>query len=89
MPTFSRTAETTYFVKPDFVGKGIGKILLEYLITEGRKKDVTSILASVSSLNEVSISFHMRHGFVECGRFRDIGRKKGKTFDVVYFQRML
>jgi L-amino acid N-acyltransferase YncA len=86
---FASTAEITYFVKPDFIGKGIGKTLLEFLVAGGREKNLLSILASVSSLNEVSIAFHLRNGFAECGRFRSIGRKRGRTFDVVYFQRML
>jgi len=51
--------------------------------------NLTSILASVSSLNQGSVNFHLKNGFTECGRFRDVGRKKGETFDVVYFQRML
>ena len=35
------------------------------------------------------MKFHLRHGFVECGRFRNIGRKQGQVFDVVYYQKML
>ncbi|MEW6585138.1 MAG: N-acetyltransferase family protein [Nitrospirota bacterium] len=88
-PTFSDTAEITYFLKPGFTRKGIGKTILEYLISRGREKGISSLLASVSSLNEVSINFHLKNGFLECGRFKDIGRKRGKTFDVVYFQRMI
>jgi phosphinothricin acetyltransferase len=88
-PTFSQTAEITYFLKPGFTGKGIGRTILEYLISKGREKGISSVLASISSLNEGSINFHVKNGFSECGRFRDIGRKRGKTFDVVYFQRML
>ncbi len=89
IPSFSRTAEITYFLEPGFTGQGIGKTLLEYLVARGRSKNVTSILASVSSLNQRSINFHRRNGFVECGRFREVGLKRGKAFDVVYFQRML
>lgn len=88
-PTFSQTAEVTYFLKPGFTGKGIGRAILEDLIAKGREKGISSVLASISSLNEGSINFHLKNGFSECGRFRAIGRKKGKTFDVVYFQRML
>ncbi|MDH5203349.1 MAG: GNAT family N-acetyltransferase [Nitrospirota bacterium] len=87
--TFSQTAEITYFLKHGFTGKGIGKTILEYLIAKGKEKGITSILASISSLNDGSINFHVKNGFTECGRFKGIGRKKGKTFDVVYFQRIL
>ncbi len=88
-PAFSRTAFITYFIKPGFTGKGIGKKILEYLISEGKKKGITSILADISSLNIESINFHKKNGFKECGRFEGVGVKKGKAFDVVYMQRKI
>ncbi|MEM5786231.1 MAG: N-acetyltransferase family protein [Syntrophobacteraceae bacterium] len=89
IPTFSRTAEVTYFLKPGYTGRGVGKAILDYLATRGKEQGLTSILASISSLNEGSIRFHLRNGFLECGRFRNIGVKKGAAFDVVYHQRLL
>lgn len=89
VPTFLGTAEITYFVKPSYTRRGLGKALLEYLIARAKRRNLTSILASVSSLNEASLNFHLKNGFTECGRFRDAGLKKGRAFDVVYFQRML
>jgi len=89
MATFSTTAEATYFIKESYTGQGLGALLLDYLTDGGKKMGLKSILASVSSLNEASMKFHLRHGFVECGRFRNIGRKQGQSFDVVYYQKML
>lgn len=89
IPTFSTAAEIAYFVKPTFTGRGIGKAILEYLIDEGKKMGLTTILASISSLNDGSIRFHLKNGFVECGRLKSIGRKRGHTFDVFYCQKML
>jgi L-amino acid N-acyltransferase YncA len=88
-PAFSKTAFITCFIKPGFTGKGIGKQMLEYLIGQGREKGITSILADISSLNLQSINFHRKNGFVECGRFEDVGIKNGKIFDIVYMQRKL
>jgi L-amino acid N-acyltransferase YncA len=89
MPTFSDTAEISYFLKPGFTGKGIGKGILEHLAVKGKEKGLKSILATVSSLNEGSIRFHLRNGFAQCGHFKCVVRKKGRTFDVLYFQRVL
>ncbi|MDD3925249.1 MAG: GNAT family N-acetyltransferase [bacterium] len=89
MQAFSKTAEIPCFIKPDFTGQGIGKMLLDYLIEEGRKKGLTNILAGISSLNDGSMRFHLKNGFVECGRFKGIGQKQGKIFDVVYCQMTL
>jgi len=88
-PTFSQTAEITYFIKPGYTGRGIGKKILDHLLDKARQKGITSIIASISSLNEGSIDFHKKNGFAECGRLREIGNKRGKTFDVVYMQKML
>jgi L-amino acid N-acyltransferase YncA len=89
MPTFSRVAEITYFIGPEHTGKGIGTSMLKYLVEEARKKNITSILASISSRNQRSIAFHEKNGFKECGRFQNIGRKNGEVFDVVWMQKML
>jgi L-amino acid N-acyltransferase YncA len=88
-PTFSQTAEITYFIKPGYTGRGIGKKILNYLVAKAKEKGITSIIASISSLNDGSITFHKKNGFVECGQLREIGNKKGKTFDIIYMQKML
>ncbi len=89
IPTFSQTAEITYFIKPGFTGKGLGKSMLDYLIEKAQEKRLSSILASISSLNEGSIRFHKKNGFVECGRFQKVGKKNNQVFDIVYMQKIL
>ncbi len=89
MPAFSRTAEITYFLAPEHTGQGIGKAMLDRLLAEGKERGITSILANISSLNPGSLAFHRKNGFVECGRFIGIGRKKGREFDVVWMQRRI
>jgi phosphinothricin acetyltransferase len=88
-PVFSRAAEITYFVAPDQTGKGIGTLMLSELEKQAIERGVATILAPVSSLNERSIAFHRKHGFVEVGRFKQIGQKKGQLFDVVWMQKNL
>jgi phosphinothricin acetyltransferase len=89
MPAFAGTAEISYFIRPEYTGKGIGAMMLEYLLSGAREKGLHCILASISSLNEGSIRFHSQHGFSECGRFREVGKKKGKFFDTVWMQKLL
>ncbi len=89
LSTFSGVAEITYFIKPGFTGTGIGRRMLDALVRGAVEKGLTSILASISSLNEGSIRFHAKNGFSECGLFRRIGKKNGQVFDVVWMQRML
>lgn len=86
--TMRRSAAVTYFILPEYTGMGIGSRFLELLLDEGRKMDVDNFLAHISSLNDGSIRFHERHGFTECGRFRRVGTKSGRDFDMVWMQRV-
>lgn len=86
---FAGTAESSYFVRPEFRGQGIGSLLLKHLVAGAREKGLHCILANISSLNEESLRFHRRHGFIECGRFREVGKKKSQLFDTVWMQKIL
>ncbi|MBA3030907.1 MAG: N-acetyltransferase [Desulfobacteraceae bacterium] len=89
IPAFSETAEISYFLHPDHTGKGLGRNLLDYLEKGAREKGVKNILASISSLNPGSMKFHEQNGFIPCGCFKGVGRKKGRIFDVVWMQKSL
>jgi phosphinothricin acetyltransferase len=89
MSVFSRTAEISCFIAPGMTGKGLGSHLVTHLLKEGRERGIATILAGISSRNDGSIRFHERLGFVECGRFREIGEKNGLLFDVVWMQKMM
>jgi L-amino acid N-acyltransferase YncA len=89
IPAFRHTAEITYFIRSDLTGRGIGGGLLGYLETAGKIQGITTILAGISSLNEGSIRFHARHGFLACGRFINAGTKKGVNFDIIWMQKFI
>jgi len=84
---FSETAEISYFIAPSEVGKGLGTEALILLENKAMEKGIRQILASISSLNEQSLRFHERQGFIECGRFQRIGKKNNIYFDVVWMQK--
>lgn len=88
-PALRKTAEVTYFIAPEHTRHGLGGELLERLGVAGKAQGITNLVASVSSLNEDSLSFHRRYGFLECGVIRCAGVKFGKDFDLVLFQRAI
>ncbi len=81
---FSETAEITYFIDKDYSGKGIGKIILDKIEGDAKNKGICNILASISSQNPHSLKFHEKNGFVECGKFPEIGEKFGTKVDVIW-----
>lgn len=87
--TFRRTAEIAYFLLPEHTGRGLGSRMLSHFVTAARAMGVDNLLASVSSLNEQSLRFHTKAGFERCGTLRGVGRKSGRDFDVVWFQKRL
>jgi L-amino acid N-acyltransferase YncA len=89
IPTFSVAAELTCFISPDYTGKSIGRQILDSLMKEAKKRGITTILASISSLNTQSLAFHKKKGFRECGRFVQVGRKRGQEFDEIWMQKMI
>jgi L-amino acid N-acyltransferase YncA len=89
VPVFDRTAELAYYILPEYVNKGFETLFLELLLADAKGMGVDSVLAEVSSLNDASIKFHKKNGFAECGRFKRIGKKKGKDFDVVWMQKFV
>ena len=86
-PTMRQTANLTYFLDPEFTGRGIGAMFLEHLLEAGKTLGITNFMAHVSSLNPGSIRFHLAHGFTKCGSFINVGVKNGRAFDMVWLQK--
>ena len=88
-PNFRHTGVISYFLLPGHTRKGLGSGMLDKLYTEASKKKMKNLLVNVSSKNEASLNFHLKHGFIECGKFREVGTKFGKYFDIVWLQKFL
>jgi L-amino acid N-acyltransferase YncA len=88
-PNFRHTGMVSYFILPEHTRKGLGSRMLDKLCTEAREKKMKSLLANLSSKNEASLNFHMKHGFIGCGRFKEVGTKFGKYFDIIWLQKFL
>jgi L-amino acid N-acyltransferase YncA len=86
---FKQSAEVTYFLAPEAVRRGIGTMVLERLESDARKMQIKHLLANISSENQPSLAFHRKHGFTECGCLHQIGRKQGRTFDVVWMEKTI
>ncbi len=89
LSSFKETVQVTYFIDIDHKGKGIGKMALKKLEIEAKKIGVKNILANIASVNEESLAFHSKNGFVKCGEFESIIKKNNKEFNVVWMQKKL
>ena len=78
-------AELTVNVTESARGQGVGRALLEALISESEKNGIWTLQASIFPENTASVKLHLRCGFREVGRRERIGNSKGVWRDTVTF----
>jgi phosphinothricin acetyltransferase len=86
---YDRTAELTIYLKPEFFGKGIGKIAVAHLEKVASEKGLKNLLAIITGDNDGSIALFKSCGYVQCADFKNVGEKFNKVLDVVAFQKQL
>ena len=83
------TAETDFAkVATEAKSAWVRTLAVEMIATRNLASPDQQTLARISAENEGSISFHKKHGFVECGRFRAVGQKGPKVYDMVWMQKI-
>lgn len=86
-PNFNRTGLLTYFILPEYTGKGVGTRLFNNLLSKGKQIGITNYLAHISSKNTQSLQFHNKQGFEEVGLFKNVAAKFNEPFDIVWVQK--
>jgi L-amino acid N-acyltransferase YncA len=88
-PSYATTVENSVYVAASHRGTGVGRSLLEELITLANQHGFHSIIARIGGDNVVSIALHEACGFEPVGVEREIGRKFNRWLNVSVLQRML
>jgi L-amino acid N-acyltransferase len=86
---YATTVEDSLYVDDVWRGKGVGRLLLEELVTLAVARGFHTVIARISGDNEPSMGLHRACGFVPVGVEREVGRKFGHWIDVAIMQRML
>ena len=86
---YDTTVETTIYVVPEALGRGVGRALYAALFEALDGDDVHRAVAGVTLPNPASLALHRRFGFREVGVFRENGRKFGRYWDVMWLERGL
>ena len=89
-PAYRFTAEDTVYVRPEMQGRGVGRALLDAVVTDCANQGLRQLVALIGdSGNEGSVALHRAAGFHHVGVLRDVGRKHGRWLDAVWMQREL
>lgn len=83
---YGDTADIAIYIKVGFRGKGIGKKLVEELLKKGPENGLHTVIAKISSENEVSMNLFKKSGFKHIGTMKEVGYKFGKALDVHLMQ---
>ncbi len=86
---YDGTAETSFYVKEESRGQGIGRQLKTAIIEEARRLGFHTLIARAAGESDASIHLNESFGFEKVGTMKEVGRKFGRLIDVHIFQLML
>lgn len=85
---YRRTAEISLYLRPEYTGQGIGKIVINFLEKQAESNGISVIVGIISGDNESSIRLFEKCGYEKCAHFRQIGEKFGRVLDVVCYEKI-
>ena len=80
------STEISIYVAPDAQARGVGGTLCRWLVDFARREGYTTVIAFLTSTNEISMRMVDRIGFVRTGLIEHIGHKLGRLVDLVVYQ---
>jgi L-amino acid N-acyltransferase YncA len=87
-PAYRHTVEDSIFLAPDRQGKGLGRLLLDALLTGCAAAGSRQVVAVIADSGDpASVALHRACGFTEAGRLTRVGYKHGRWIDTVLMQR--
>jgi len=86
---YDRTAEISIYIKPEFVGNGIGIQTLPKLESIARENNISVLVGIITAENQQSVGLFEKCGFEKCAHFRKVGEKFNRLLDVVAYQKIL
>lgn len=86
---YKYTVEHSVYIHPDFRKKGIGKMLLEKIISAAREQNMHSLIGGIDADNIVSLRLHERFGFKEVGHLHQTAYKFNRWLDLKFMELIL
>lgn len=84
---YAGVVEESVYVDPGHQGRGVGRLLLEAVITSTESAGIWTIQTGIFPENAASLALHQRAGFREIGVRERIGRAGTRWRDVVLLER--
>ncbi|MEQ8486255.1 MAG: N-acetyltransferase family protein [Pseudomonadales bacterium] len=81
--------ESTVYLGPEAIGRGIGTQLYEALFEVLRQRGTHAVIGGIALPNDASVGLHEKLGMRKVAHFPEVGFKFGRWIDVGYWQRNL
>jgi L-amino acid N-acyltransferase YncA len=88
-PAYKYSVEHSVYVHEDHRGGGVGRTLMQHLITRATEQEYHALIGGIDATNLASISLHEKLGFVHAGTIRQAGFKFGRWLDLAFYQLLL
>ena len=85
-PAYRHSVESTVYVDPACVGRGVGRALYERLLDDLRARGLHLVIGGIAQPNGASVGLHEALGFRKVAHFAEVGMKFGRWIDVGYWQ---
>lgn len=86
---YRQTVEPSIYVHKDYRRVGVGKQLMNRLMSAAAEKGYHAIVALICSENQASIQLALDYGFEPAGKLKEVGYKFDRWLDVSILQKML
>ena len=86
-PVYAGVAECSVYVAADARGGGVGRMLLEALVSAADAAGLWTLQAGIFPENAASLTLHERAGFRLVGRRERLGQLRGRWRDVLLLER--
>ncbi len=83
---YDDTAEISIYILPGYHNRGLGKQLMQAIITAGKEGGLHCVLSRITQGNDKSIHLHEQFGFTTVGVIKEVGSKFGKLLNVTMMQ---
>ncbi|MCP4358543.1 MAG: N-acetyltransferase [Chloroflexi bacterium] len=84
---YAGVAEVSVYVAAVARGQGVGKKLLQTLVTQSEQNGIWTLQAGIFPENEASVAIHQQCGFRIVGRREKLGQMGGHWRDVLLLER--
>lgn len=88
-PAYAHTRETSIYLAPEAVGRGLGRTTYQHLLALLRADQMHCAMAVVAQPNPASNGLHEALGFELVGTLREVGRKFDRWIDTRWYQLVL